>query len=136
MNKLVPQNEQQEHLVQILLAKLQEVPVEFRSTVARNPQWRRSDDNKYMSWANTDYRIIQKSLTLPNEFWKYIDPKWHYIAMDRDGEFFMYDKKPDKNTIEGVWESSCYNDLTQIDLNIDTTGYEWYETLIERPEGV
>lgn len=138
MKHLVPQNEQQVHLVQILLAKMQGVPVEYKIIDdGLRGEWSGSGNGHLLDWKSYVYRIKQKEpLTLPKEFWRCILRKWRYVAMDKDGEFFLYGKKPKKDTISKLWETDRYGDLCKIDLNIDTTGYEWDETLIERPEGV
>lgn len=49
-SKLIPQNEEQEHLVQMLLAKLQGIPVEYWSTV-------------YYKWLDSNHDAITASAT-------------------------------------------------------------------------
>ena len=52
-SKLIPQNEEQEHLVQMLLAKMQGIPVEYWSTV--HYKW--LDSKRDAITASAIYRI-------------------------------------------------------------------------------
>lgn len=140
MNKLAPQNKQQEHLVQILLAKLQELPVEFRvKGLSGFEDWRISETNRYLSFGgNIEYRIKQKEpLKLYAEnCWNLLDPEWKYIAQDANGEICKYTHKPIPDKLKGYWVISRGNVIPIKGLGIYNTGYKWYETLITRPQGV
>ena len=131
-SKLTPQNEEQEHLVQMLLAKLRGIPVE---------RWSFSDQKWVDSTNDTiitcnKYRLKQEPTLTPlpisRELWSYIDKKWQYAAMEQDGRIFFYHAKP---IIEGDYWSASFN-MSDCPLNINTDGIDWKLSLTERPEGV
>lgn len=132
--KLTPQNAEQEHWVQIILARLHGIPIEAYSIL----------DNKWID-AGDDcsilmdykYRIKSKPITTPlpisRELWSYIDKRWRFIAMDRSKLIYLYEEKPTAS--DGMWlpEDGSYS---QCPLNINTDGINWEKSLTERPEGV
>lgn len=131
-NKLIPQNAEQEHLVQMLLAKLQGIPVE---------RWSFSDQ-KWIDSANdtiitcNKYRLKPEltltPLPIPRELWSYIHKEWQYVAMDEDGRIFFYRHRPTKDF--NYWSSSAY--MSECALNINTDGIDWQLSLTERPKDV
>ena len=126
--KLTPQNAKQEHLVQILLAIMQKIPVE----VNIGGEWRTSTilfpDMGYA------YRIkpISTQLPISREIWSHLDKIWKYATMDRDGRTFWHQEKPTQNHLG--WGSVDYR--STYPLNFNSEGINWETSLTERPEGV
>ena len=138
MPKLTPQNAEQEHWIQIILARLQGIPIEVYSIL----------DNKWIDAGDDcsilmeyEYRIKQTQIAVPlstplptsREMWGFIDKRWRFIAMDRSKIIYLYEEKPTAS--DGLWlpEDSSYS---QCPLNINTDGINWETSLTERPEGV
>ena len=126
--KLTPQNAEQEHMVQILLAIMQKIPVE----VNIGGEWRTSTilfpDMGYK------YRIKPTPTSLPisRDLWSHIDKKWQYAAMGYCGSIFFFERKPTKGG--SGWNS--YFNVSDCPLNINTDGINWETSLTERPEDV
>lgn len=68
-----------------------------------------------------------KKLDIP---WQFINPKFKWAAMDKNGEIYLYLEKPECK--DGYFCSINYMSL----VNIDTTGIDWKTSLTQRPEGV
>ncbi|OCG47474.1 hypothetical protein A9G35_03795 [Gilliamella sp. Choc5-1] len=133
MEKLTPQNEHEEHMVQVLLAIMQGVPVEEYND--DNYFWHPSDSN--CIFLNTEYRITPKSTPLPitRKMWRMINKKWKYAAMDKDGEVYFYINEPYTDKYGGCWnDSSSKYCRSALFINID--GINWSLSLTERPEDV
>ena len=131
--KLTPQNAEQEHWVQIILARLHGIPIEAYSIL----------DNKWID-AGDDcsilmdykYRIKSKPISTPlpisREIWSHLHKRWRYATMDRDGQTFWHQEKPTKNHLG--WGSVDYR--STYPLNFNSEGINWETSLTERPEGV
>ena len=131
--KLTPQNAEQEHWVQIILARLHGIPIEAYSIL----------DNKWID-AGDDcsilmdykYRIkpepISTPLPISREIWSHLHKRWRYATMDRDGQTFWHQEKPTKNHLS--WGSVDYR--STYPLNFNSEGINWETSLTERPEGV
>ena len=132
--KLTPQNAEQEHLVQILLAKMQGISVECWSSI--NQEWLESNDDSMSISAK--YRINPKPkltltpLPISRELWSYIDKKWKYAAMKENKTICFYARKPTLNA-SGWYADSFFMDSP---LNINTVGIKWETSLTERPKDV
>ena len=130
-SKLTPQNTEQEHLVQILLAMMQNIPVECDF----------DDGDGWVDAAilyidlDKKYRIKPTSTPLPitRELWSYIDKRWRFIVMDENKEIYLYEERPFTN---GKGWSPCFDDYSECPLNINTDGINWETSLTERPEDV
>lgn len=129
--KLTPQNAEQEHWVQIILARLQGVPIEYYSIIYN--EWLGANCCS-IDINNTTYRIKPTPTPLPisREIWSYIDKKWQYAAMDEDGNIFFYQGKPNRNI--DCWSSPSA--IVDCPLNINTDGINWETSLTERPKDV
>ena len=129
-SKLTPQNEEQEHYVQILLAKMQRIPVECY--FGGGDGW--VDSTILYIDLCRKYRIKPTLTPLPisRELWGYIDKKWQYAAMEQDGRIFFYHAKP---IIDGDYWRAPAN-MSDSPLNINTDGINWETSLTERPENV
>lgn len=130
-SKLTPQNTEQEHLVQILLAMMQNIPVECDF----------DDGDGWVDAAilyidlDKKYRIKPTSTPLPitRELWSYIDKRWRFIVMDENKEIYLYEERPFTN---GKGWSPCFGDYSECPLNINTDGINWETSLTERPEDI
>ena len=128
--KLTPQNAEQEHLVQILLAMMQKIPVE----VNISGEWELS--TILFPTMNYEYRIkptlIATPLPISREIWSHLNKRWKYATMDRDGRTFWHQEKPTKNHLG--WGSVDY--ISTYPLNFNSEGINWETSLTERPEDV
>lgn len=131
-SKLTPQNEEQEHLVQVLLAKMQGVPVEEYND--DNYFWHPSDSN--CIFLNTEYRIVPKPTPLiTREMWAMIASEWKWAAMDSDGEVYFYTDEPCISARGFSWDS-CGGDYCNSVLATNANSTNWRLSLTERPEDV
>jgi len=128
--KLTPQNAEEEHYVQILLAMMQKIPVE----VNISGEWELSII--LFPTMNYEYRIkptlIATPLPISREMWSYLDKRWRYAAMELDGRIFFYNTKPTREPES--WSAS--SDMSDCPMNINVYGINWETSLTERPEGV
>lgn len=128
--KLTPQNAEQEHLVQMLLAIIQKIPVE----VNIGGEWRTST----ILFPDMDYEYHIKPTPTPTplpisrEIWSHLNKRWKYAAMDRDGQTFWYQEKPTQNHLG--WGS--VDSISTYPLNFNSEGINWETSLTERPEDV
>lgn len=130
-SKLTPQNAEQEHLVQVLLAKMQGMQVEYKV-----------DDNDWCL-AGPDcvsldikYRIApQPTPLITREMWAMIDPKWKWAAMDSDGEVYFYTDEPCIRARGFSWDS-CGGYYCNSVLATNANSTNWRLSLTERPEDV
>ena len=129
MDKLTPQNAQQEHMVQILLAKMQGVEVELYDRIGE--EWITSATGAV--YVDTNYRIKSHELPITREMWAMIDKEWKWAAKDKDGEVCFYKEKPFKTNRYWYAVSDHYA-LNVLTLNTD--GIDWRKSLTRRPEGV
>jgi hypothetical protein len=131
MEKLTPQNEHQEHMVQVLLAKMQGVQVEYK----RGADWCRAVPDSVS--LNTEYRIAPQSTPLPitRNMWRKISKKWKYAAMDKDGEVYFYINEPCADKYGGCWNDFS-NEYCRSVLFFNIDGINWRLSLTERPEDV
>lgn len=130
--KLTPQNAEQEHYVQILLAKMQGIPVEHYAECF-NEWW--NADNTTIN-ITKKYRIKPEPAPTPlpisREIWSHLDKRWQYAAMDEDGRIFFYNTKPTREFED--WSAS--SDMSDCPLNINAYGINWETSLTERPKDV
>jgi len=133
-SKLTPQNAEQEHLVQMLLAKLQGIPVEFWNDF--DQIW--GDSSSDSISISVKYRLkpelILTPLPISRELWSYIDKRWRFVAMDENKEICFYEEKP-YTYMSNCWVSSS-DGYSKCPLNINTDGIDWKLSLTERPEDV
>ena len=137
-SKLIPQNAEQEHWVQIILARLKGIPLEAYSNL--DGKWIDAGDDCSI-FVDYEYRIKQTQIAVPlstplptsREMWGFIDKRWRFMAMDGSKIIYLYEEKPTAGV--GIWlpEDGSYS---QCPLNINTDGINWETSLTERPEGV
>lgn len=131
-SKLTPQNKEQEHLVQVLLAKMQGVYVEEYND--DNCFWKQSDSN--CIFLNTEYRIVPKPPSLiTREMWAMIAPEWKWAAMDGDGEVYFYTDEPCISARDWMWTCGG-GDYCNSVLATNANSTNWRLSLTERPEDV
>ncbi|WP_294833297.1 hypothetical protein [uncultured Gilliamella sp.] len=129
MNKLTPQNVKQEHLVQILLAKMQGIEVEFYSSL--NKEWVTSGTRNV--YVNTNYRIKTHELPITKEMWAMIDKEWKWAAKDVDGIIYFYTNEPLFCKDRLICDGGSY---TKSIFALDTDDIDWRQSLTKRPEWV
>ena len=61
--------------------------------------------------------------------WSMIPYGWRYAAMDADGTWYLYRKKPERDG--SVWSTGSSTGATQISL--DTPHIQFHKSLYERP---
>lgn len=90
-------------------------------------------------WLNADndginfdftYRTKPRQLIIP---WEVIKPEYKWAAMDESGSLWVYEGKPKAG--DSAWGYSGNLDGIGA-LNINTTGIDWRESLVQRPDGV
>ena len=75
------------------------------------------------------YRTRPRQLVIP---WDVIKPEYKWAAMDEDGGVWFFGEKPGIDGDDKYWGGG--KDFCQSPLNIDTTGIDWRESLVQRPE--
>lgn len=134
-SKLTTKNAKQRHLVQIILARMQGIPLEVYS----------KDENKWIDVSNTcsisiecHYRIKLTPLPISRELWGFIDKDFRFCVMDRFGLVLFYKERPE--LYENGWRIPNKPDDSDrclaFPLYINTDGINWATSLTERPEGV
>ena len=128
-SKLIPQNAEQEHMVQILLAIMQKIPVE----VNIGGEWRTSTilfpDMGY------EYRINPTPTPIPvsRKIWKKINKEFRFIVMDKNEHFYHCKKAPKKQ--HGEWNLAEVEHIKS-PLVFNADGIDWQLSLTERPKDV
>ena len=133
IGKLTPQNAEQEHYVQILLAMMQNIPVECDF----------DDGDGWVDAAilyidlDKKYRIKPTSTPLPitREMWAMIASEWKWAAMDSDGEVYFYTDEPCISARGFSWDS-CGGDYCNSVLETNANSTNWRLSLTKRPEDV
>ena len=129
--KLTPQNAEQEHYVQILLAKMQGIPVEFWYDF--DQIWDYSNSDSII--ISTKYRIKSKPTPIPvsRKTWKKINKEFRFIVMDKNKHFYHCKSAPKSS--DKTWLLSEV-DHVKSPLIFDSNGINWETSLTERPEDV
>lgn len=129
MNKLTPQNSEQELMVQILLAKMQGFEVEHFACGV----WCHSPSN-YFDFKSI-YRIKPHELPITREMWGMLDKKWKWAAKDENDQIYFYTDEPYVFGDYNYWcvrGGRCIKSI----LAINADGIDWRKSLTKRPEGV
>lgn len=128
-SKLTPQNAEQEHMVQILLAIIQNIPVEVNIC----GEWEKSTilfpDMGY------EYRIKPTPTPIPvsRKTWKKINKEFRFIVMDKNEHFYHCKKAPKRQHEE--WNLAEVEHIKS-PLVFNSDGINWETSLTERPEDV
>lgn len=75
------------------------------------------------------YRTRPRQLIIP---WEVIKPEYKWAAMNDDEKVWFFSEKPRHD--EACWLIA--GTTTRSVLIIDTTGIDWRESLVQRPDGV
>ena len=130
-SKLIPQNAEQEHLVQILLAMMQGLYVE----ADYGSGWKKAQvlfherDYKYRINPNPTPTPISVS----RKIWKKINKEFRFIVMDKNEHFYHCKKAPKKQ--HGEWNLAEVEHIKS-PLVFNSDGINWETSLTERPEDV
>ena len=131
MDKLTPQNTTQEHMIQILLAMMQGIDVEYYDVL--DCRWTTAScKTVYLEF---NYRVKPHELPITREMWAMIDKKWKWATKDRDGWICFYTDKPCISAQNGCWRVDNGDWLKSI-LAINANSIDWQKSLTRRPEGV
>ena len=127
--KLTPQDAKQEHMVQILLAIIQNIPVE----VNFGGEWTTS--TILFPSMGYEYRIKPTPTPIPvsRKTWKKINKEFRFIVMDKNKHFYHCKNAPKSS--DKTWLLSEV-DHVKSPLIFDSNGINWETSLTERPEGV
>ncbi|OCG38109.1 hypothetical protein [Gilliamella sp. Gris1-4] len=133
MEKLTPQNAHQEHMVQILLAKMQGIQVEYK---VDDNDWCLADPD-YVS-LDIKYRIAPQPTPLPisREMWAMINEKWKWAVLGCNGCVYFFDSEPFINNVRYDWVDSDGWEGCDSVLEINIDGVSWRLSLTKRPEDV
>lgn len=74
------------------------------------------------------YRTRPRQLVIP---WDVIKPEYKWAVMNEDDGLWVYVEKPEIAN-EEMWD--IRGKCSPLPLNIDTTGIDWRESLVQRPE--
>lgn len=129
--KLTPQNAEQEHLVQILLAMKQGlyVEVDYGSGWVNAVTLFHNGDFEYRINPNPNPTPIPVS----RKIWKKINKEFRFIVMDKNERFYHCKKAPKR--VDGEWLLSEVEHIKS-PLVFNSDGIDWRTSLTERPEGV
>ena len=129
--KLTPQNEEQEHLVQILLAMMQDLYVEADYGTG----WTKA--LVLFHGRNYKYRINPNPTPTPipvsRKIWKKINKEFRFIVMDKNEHFYHCKKAPKR--FDGEWLLYEVEHIKS-PLVFNSDGINWETSLTERPEDV
>ena len=135
--KLTPQNAEQEHWVQIILARIRGIPIESFSPL--DGTWV-DDKNNNLIFMNCEYRIKPEPASTPlpisRDAWKFLDKNIRFIAMDKYGSVFVYRNRPKRYESEWRVPGNAGDKWTAYPLDVTTDGINWETSLTERPEDV
>ena len=128
--KLTPQNAEQEHLVQILLAMKQGlyVEVDYGSGWVNAVTLFHNGDFEYRINPNPNPTPIPVS----RKIWKKINKEFRFIVMDKNERFYHCKKAPKR--VDGEWLLSEVEHIKS-PLVFNSDGIDWRTSLTERPEG-
>lgn len=84
----------------------------------------------YMDEPNSTYNIVGEWVEKPVVDWS-VMPTWaKFVAMDRNSNWYWYDKKPTKDCFK--WNNMCQAGIIPSSYAPKFNG-DWTESLIERP---
>ena len=131
-SKLTPQNAEQEHWVQIILARLQGIPLEAYSHL--DGKWIDAGDDCSI-FMDYEYRIKSNPTPIPvsRKIWKKINKEFRFIVMDQNKHFYHCKNAPKSS--DKTWLLSEV-DHVKSPLIFDSNGINWETSLTERPEDV
>lgn len=63
--------------------------------------------------------------------WEYVNPKWKWAAMDKNGAVYFYEKEPAILHEAGSWNTCCSHTRAGV-LYINTDDINWELSLTKR----
>lgn len=72
----------------------------------------------------------------PSINWEHVDSKWSYIAVDKSGEVFAYERQPIAPPGGTCWRERCgtgYGKITNMFSSFKLGSCNWKDSLICRP---
>lgn len=87
----------------------------------KNPVW---------NWEQCEYRIVFKK---PSIDWSHVSPDYKYLAIDSDGDAFLYQEKPREGLSAWINDSVCYISTDSFS-SYAPGNCNWRDSLIERSE--
>lgn len=131
-SKLTPQNAEQEHWVQIILARLRDIPLEAYSHL--DGKWIDAGDDCSI-FMDYEYRIKSNPTPIPvsRKIWKKINKEFPFLIMDKNKCFYHCKKAPKR--FDGVWLLSEVEHIKS-PLVFNSDGINWETSLTERPKDV
>ena len=123
-NLQVDLNAEEEHLCHMLVRKMRNQPVEYKTG---SGEWNLS--RGMVTDINKQYRIPVKQLVIP---WALIRDDITCVAIDSNGALYGYIGKPTMEDVVWVDGYNSWYDLSA--LKIDTEGVDWKTSLVERPK--
>ena len=79
------------------------------------------------------YRIKE---TKPSIDWSHIATEYRWLAMDKCGEAYVYDRKPSLVEVWNAWDVSGQYHNVGVLVSYKAGTCDWKNSLVERPEGV
>lgn len=131
-SKLTPQNAEQEHWVQIILARLQGIPLETYLPIGK--KWTGAGDDCAI-FMDYEYRIKSKPTPIPvsRKIWKKINKEFPFLIMDKNEHFYHCKNAPKSS--DKTWLLSEVEHIKS-PLVFNSDGINWETSLTERPEDV
>lgn len=143
MEKLTPQNEHQEHMVQVLLAIMQGIPVQYKG---KRDGWTDLQNPILYINANTKYFIVPKPTPLPIslEMWRMFNKKWQIATMSSGERIYLHEDTSLLEPVYGEWSTSDlgadFDTVNKIDITdlieVNTDTINWRLSVTRRPKGV
>lgn len=99
--------------------------------------WDQEEDGEpFWNWDLDKWRIKPKEVVKPSIDWSHVSPKYKYLAMDRNGDVYLYTNKPVCDVECGEWDSSGggLTDAASFTSFEAPEDVEWSESLVERPK--
>lgn len=83
---------------------------------------------KQPSWQNNAvYRVVDKR---PQIDWSHVSPEYNWLAMDEDGDHWLYEKKPSR--VRDGWSDVCGMTEPHAFRSFKKGNCDWKESLIGR----
>lgn len=134
-----PQNQYQEFMVQVLLAKKHDITVLTKETydsllTFTRPTYK-EDYDFFIINLFKEYKINEVTNKIEiYKLWNYINKQYNYIAKDKDGAVHLFKSKP--HIFSDCWVEDEHKNLSQFLINdiltIDVSNVAWNESLSAR----
>lgn len=101
--------------------------IDWDSEECGEPEW---------CWDSDEWRIKPKEVVKPSIDWGHVSPRYKYLAVDWDGDVYLYTRHPVRDAVDKMWacrEGDCVSAENFASLEVSHE-VEWEESLVERPE--